>query len=260
MDFYGAEAVCERFVTADISLALPPHLVIHGLVKSGKSTVLNYVLPAVVRRHIPDALFWRYQLPLVSRLTSNRCQCGDPILLTHALASHVRTLHFLLTLADIDRVWLFCTQAPTHPATLKGMLREGRAWAFDHGIAVDNTEIPSDGMLLQCDLLRFVKQLGTSGRTVFVLLDEIQRFFAVQEDPSRQTPANYFKEFVSPSPSPSRGRVFFAVTGSSMVQAWLAFRKAAPNGHTLLQTRRLVSIPCNEDKRVEATTCNLLRR
>lgn len=69
VDFFGAESTCEAFVTrakdGDFG-QLTDHLVIHGLVKTGKSTVLNRVFPAVARRHLPDALFWRYEMPLVS--------------------------------------------------------------------------------------------------------------------------------------------------------------------------------------------------
>ena len=69
VDFFGAERTCEGFVlrAKDGDMGqLTNHLVIHGLVKTGKSTVLNRVFPAVVRRHLPDALFWRYEMPLVS--------------------------------------------------------------------------------------------------------------------------------------------------------------------------------------------------
>ena len=69
VDFFDAEKTCEEFVlrAKDGDMEdLTDHLVVHGLVKTGKSTVLNRVFPAVARRHLPDALFWRYEMPLVS--------------------------------------------------------------------------------------------------------------------------------------------------------------------------------------------------
>jgi hypothetical protein len=76
VDYFGAEAACEEFVLhakqnnfeqkQKDSQYVTRHLFIHGLVKSGKSTVLNSVFPAVARRHFPKALFWRHELRLVS--------------------------------------------------------------------------------------------------------------------------------------------------------------------------------------------------
>jgi hypothetical protein len=67
IDFCGLEDNCEAFVAKTKRRDdLKRHFVIHGLVKSGKSTVLMRVLPAVVRRHYPDALFWDYEVSLVS--------------------------------------------------------------------------------------------------------------------------------------------------------------------------------------------------
>jgi hypothetical protein len=76
VDYFGAEAACKEFVLhakqnnfeqkQKDSQYVTRHLFIHGLVKSGKSTVLNSVFPAVARRHFPKALFWRHELRLVS--------------------------------------------------------------------------------------------------------------------------------------------------------------------------------------------------
>ena len=66
IDFCGLEEACERFIARTKREPLKPHFVINGLIKSGKSTVLTRVLPAVVRRHHPDALFWEYEVDPVS--------------------------------------------------------------------------------------------------------------------------------------------------------------------------------------------------
>ena len=67
IDFCGLEEKCEAFVVKTKKRPdLKRHFVIHGLVKSGKSTVLMRILPAVVRRYYPDALFWSYEISLVS--------------------------------------------------------------------------------------------------------------------------------------------------------------------------------------------------
>ena len=66
IDFCDIAAKCEDFVaTAKALPQHPDHLVIHGLVKTGKSTVLKRIFPAIARRHIPDAIFWNYEIQQV---------------------------------------------------------------------------------------------------------------------------------------------------------------------------------------------------
>jgi hypothetical protein len=67
VDYYGAVETCKYFLEQafDRHAALAPHFVVSGLLKSGRSTVVNYLFPAVVRQHYPDALFLRYQMPKV---------------------------------------------------------------------------------------------------------------------------------------------------------------------------------------------------
>ncbi|KAG5177160.1 hypothetical protein JKP88DRAFT_248961 [Tribonema minus] len=51
-----------------------------------------------------------------------------------------------------------------------------------------------------------------------------------------------------------RQRVKFAVTGSSMAQAWLGFSYAAPYGHTLEEARHTLTIPINTSPAVARVT------
>jgi hypothetical protein len=64
LDYFGAVKKLELFVRKSHvheSSKVPPHLVIHGFIKTGKSTLLNRVFPAVVRQTVPDALFLRIE-------------------------------------------------------------------------------------------------------------------------------------------------------------------------------------------------------
>jgi hypothetical protein len=149
---------------------------------------------------------------------------------------------------------------------LADMLKAGRSWASAAGIKVDSSTIPADETELQRDLLTFMQQLGKVGAPVFVLLDEVQRFFAtryVDGVDRYKAPHAFFKDLVSPSP-PTGGappsEVYVAMTGSSMCEAWLGFAKAPPNGHTMRQTRDLLTIPVNEDRLVQQVTIKHLTR
>ncbi|KAG5188335.1 hypothetical protein JKP88DRAFT_267609 [Tribonema minus] len=107
---------------------------------------------------------------------------------------------------------------------------------------------------LQCALLKIFRQLDEDGRHIFILVDEIQHFF--NDDVSERLRLGYrarqfFKALVSPSQR--RNRVAVAVTGSSMIQAWMGFSEASPNGHTLAGARRTLTIPVNTNPAVAST-------
>jgi hypothetical protein len=186
-----------------------------------------------------------------------RCSCAA--ILAHLLSTDNSFYPFALFI-------LIHMQAPTHRAVLSRMLEAGRRWALSVSIKVDQGIIPVDESLLQEKLLGFMQQLGNAGVPVFVLLDEVQRFFAtryVDGVDAYQPPHAFFKDLVSPSP-PTGGappsEVYVAMTGSSMCEAWLGFAKAPPNGHTMRQTRDLLSIPVNEDRLVQQVTIKHLTR
>eukprot|EP00611_Tribonema_gayanum_P021328 TRINITY_DN4073_c0_g1_i3.p1 TRINITY_DN4073_c0_g1~~TRINITY_DN4073_c0_g1_i3.p1 ORF type:complete len:288 (-),score=46.20 TRINITY_DN4073_c0_g1_i3:789-1622(-) len=63
VDHCGIEDACERFVARiKCPSGVKPFFTVHGLVKAGKTTVLWRVLPAVLLKHFPDALFWQYEV------------------------------------------------------------------------------------------------------------------------------------------------------------------------------------------------------
>lgn len=108
--------------------------------------------------------------------------------------------------------------------------------------------------------------LGGAGRPVFVLIDDVQRLFATRCVPGVDSYASssaFFKKFVCPPLRPGNvapSQVYVAVMGSSICEAWLGFSKAPANGWMSSQSRKLLSIPVNKDKRVQAATIELLFR
>jgi hypothetical protein len=130
VDYFGAEAACEEFILhakensfhskqKDSHQYVARHLFIHGLVKSGKSTVLNTVFPAVARRHFPKALFWRVELALVShiltvtlplhcRYFTVTCTCCHTYLSCSVVAV-ARQTHCTVTAANVQSLaLLYC--------------------------------------------------------------------------------------------------------------------------------------------------------
>ncbi|KAG5188340.1 hypothetical protein JKP88DRAFT_304948 [Tribonema minus] len=151
-------------------------------------------------------------------------------------------------------------------ALLKAMVQDSLSWADEQEIRINMRQLPSRPWTsvnkLQTALLAIFKQLDEGGRHVFILIDEIQRFF--NDDVSERlrlgycSPADFFKDLVSLSQR--RNRVAVAVTGSSLVQAWMSFSEAAPNDHTLAGARRMLTIPVNTNLAVADMTVMQLRR
>ena len=145
------------------------------------------------------------------------------------------------------------------------MLKAGRRWTLQLSITVSQDVIVETEPQLQRDLRTLIEDLGRAGRPIFILLDEVQRFFAtryIEGVDEFDAPQVFFKLLVSPSPgrAAAASQVYFAMTGSSMCQAWLGFAKAPPNNHTLVEARELLTIPVNEDKTVHQVTKQHLRR
>eukprot|EP00953_Heterococcus_sp_UTEX-ZZ885_P027199 14620-Heterococcus_DN1.PRE.7 len=149
---------------------------------------------------------------------------------------------------------------------LTTILINGLKWAVKHGIKCDDAYLqvlrsstaPIYLPVLQDALKGLVEDLGQSGRTVFILIDEIQRLYAVDQHRDGESAADFFKSLVGPAQPYGNATVAFAVTGSSMCQAWLAFSKVTPNEHTLADLRRTINIPLNQDEHVFEVAYDLL--
>ena len=144
---------------------------------------------------------------------------------------------------------LVCLQVETQEAMLKAILAHGMRWAAQHGVRTRCNTVPDNVGELQCDLQCFIEDLAMSGRRVFILLDEVQRFFTVDlrsPELGHVSPASFFKALVSPGiPYHGHASVVFAMTGSRMLDAWMGFSRANANGCALVQTRRIITIPVN---------------
>jgi hypothetical protein len=66
VDYYKVIELLQYFTNDMFKHKYTPRLAINGLVKTGETTVLFDVLPAVVRRQLPNALFWILELKKVS--------------------------------------------------------------------------------------------------------------------------------------------------------------------------------------------------
>ncbi|CAJ1446352.1 unnamed protein product [Effrenium voratum] len=98
------------------------------------------------------------------------------------------------------------------------LLKEVCSWATGAGFHVG----PAD----QLTLNQLMDNLDRSGRTVFFLIDQVQRFFQVQEGTIPTW--DILKGFLRVSREDSN--LHFAITGSGMVLAWQSFVRMTPNG------------------------------
>ena len=140
------------------------------------------------------------------------------------------------------------------------MYLEGITWAGSQGIPVSVAR-PTDTStsLWQHAVMQLITQLRLFRQPIFVLIDEVQRFFSVESDwvDSLASPSDFFKKMVLQSTS---GGLYFVLTGSSMCQAWLGFSLAQVNGYSLHGIRDVVYIPVNQDERVAKFCIEQLRR
>lgn len=129
-------------------------------------------------------------------------------------------------------------QFTSQQALLEAMVRSLCSWAAEQKIRIVLRPLPGLPLTsitaLQCTLLNIFRQLDQNSRPVFILLDEIQRFF--DDDVSERVKlgysslANFFKDLVSPSMR--RNRVNVAATGSSWFRpAWASARLLPTDTH-----------------------------
>ncbi|CAJ1359813.1 unnamed protein product [Effrenium voratum] len=111
------------------------------------------------------------------------------------------------------------------------LLKRVAAWATSAGFHV------GPGDMLHLDEL--MDNLDKSGRTVFFLIDEVQRFFQVQEGTIPTW--DILKGFLRVSKEDSN--LHFAITGSGMVLAWQNFVRMTPNGFTFPGVCRRFFLP-----------------
>ena len=91
---------------------------------------------------------------------------------------------------------------------------------------------------------------------VFFLWDEIQRFFQIAEKSDLNNLYIAFKNIATGH----YDNLYFAVTGSGMVQAWTAFSRAPANGHTVLGLASNVFIKPNSSLEVANLCKDKLRK
>jgi hypothetical protein len=139
----------------DKNAALAPHLVVNGLVKNGKSTVLNHVFPAVAREQAPTCLFLRLELQMVSIWSSYcyRCCCSSTDGMLSLLLYDTQDVGFMDLL---DRMYGLMKQwalANDIVSTDDGI--------FKHASAYTNKVMQTQGRLLdllECMGIQYVSQ------------------------------------------------------------------------------------------------------
>ncbi|KAG5183824.1 hypothetical protein JKP88DRAFT_255686, partial [Tribonema minus] len=144
--------------------------------------------------------------------------------------------------------------ADTYASVLRHMIYSGRHWAKTHGIPVPTDRLEEDVEGLQAQLQSPMEALRKSGKRIFILCDEVHRFFSADRTMTQPT-LDFFKALVSPARS---SKVCFIMTGNSMCEAWLRF--SLPNGQALPEARHNITIPINQSPVVAGATCALLQR
>ncbi|KAG5177778.1 hypothetical protein JKP88DRAFT_350616 [Tribonema minus] len=131
-------------------------------------------------------------------------------------------------------------------AVITGLAKLGKSTVLNYVLAAVIREMCPDALIWRYE----VGPIGRGGRPVFVLIDEVQRFFTKYDErhDNYSPPSFIFKRLVSPSTMGPPSEVYMAVTGSSMCQAWQGFSSAPPHGHTPSQARYVLTIPVNEDE------------
>jgi len=172
--------------------------VINGLVKTGKTATLKYVLPSLVRQYEPDAEFCHLDFEKFMEPGSRR----------HDIA--------------------------------KDLLFQLEGWARANGFDVPRDAYDTDYTVIQGDLHGIMDSFRESGRKIYFLFDEVQRFFQVDGNPDHVL----FKALLNVGHS--NGGIRFAFTGSGMVRAWTEIAKCPANGTTVGASSWTLNLPATD--------------
>ena len=173
--------------------------VINGLVKTGKTAALTYVLPSLVRQYEPDAEFCHLDFEKFMEPYSDR----------HDIA--------------------------------KDLLLQLEAWARANGFHVSrDTYNDTSYANIKYGLQVIMNRFRGSGRKIYFLFDEVQRFFQVVDKPDH----NLFKALLNVGHW--NGGLRFAFTGSGMVRAWTEIAKCPANGTTVGARSRSLNLPATD--------------
>lgn len=181
-------AQVETFLTSPL-VDVPHHLLIVGPIKSGKTTFIRHIVPALAfrnyRRHaqaMPDAASTPPRLP---------------VFFHHTFSSGQDYLdHFSVKI---------------------------RTFAREMGISLPRA---SDSMMEE-DLLLLGNAIHTSGKELWVMLDEVQNPIINSTKPSN------FIEALKGSIGALHGKAKFVITGSGMMTALTSLSRHPPNGFML---------------------------
>ncbi|CAJ1456856.1 unnamed protein product, partial [Effrenium voratum] len=187
---------------------------------------------------VSSELMQRLTAWVEDRVSSQRGICaingmvklGKTTVLTHLLPQIILTKFPNAEICFLD--FSSFLNAGFEPGAMEeGLLKRVAAWATSAGFHV------GPGDMLHLDEL--MDNLDRSGRTVFFLIDEVQRFFQVQEGIIPTW--DILKGFLRVNREDSN--LHFAITGSDMALAWQHFVRMTPNGFTFAGACRRVSLP-----------------
>lgn len=199
----GAEETIEQWVkvNTDTSRREPQKfLSLNGFNKVGKTLLLKYVVKHVVRKCLPtNSLFLDLDLSVVGKGVTYETFCEKFLDLVKKWAEKQEL--------DLDVM--------ASPATRR----------FDEQIVEFFEQLE--------------ERLAAADAHVFVLVDELQRWFMTQQ--SEQGASPLFKQLVTPLSGPRR-RVLWVVTGSCMVRATIGWRLAGANGRNVQVWRLRVRV------------------
>jgi hypothetical protein len=112
------------------------------------------------------------------------------------------------------------------------MLYDGILWAEEYGVRITSNRVPKTTRAVQRAVLTLIDDFAAANTPIFILIDEIQRFFIADHAPVPSgacSVSTFFQRLVQPS-VPRNGHVYFVMTGSCTGRAWLGFREV-PGKH-----------------------------
>ena len=174
--------------------------VINGLVKTGKTTVIRYMLPSLVRQYEPKAEFCHLDFDNFMVPHSSQSEIADELL--KQLERWARTARFPVPKRTGDRY-----------------------------------------LDVKSDLHVIMNMFRASGRKIYFLFDEVQRFFQVD---SGQADHCLFKALLQLDKW--NGGIRFAFTGSGMVRAWTEISKCPANGTTVGASSWIINLPATDPR------------
>ncbi|XP_065840499.1 uncharacterized protein [Oscarella lobularis] len=228
----------ENWINFDATIGLSSVLTINGMIKSGKSTWLNVVLPGLIKKHPKYGVDSNHPA-IIWKLNLEKLDCSTP---GHLMVDIIVDMN---KLAEMLRVKL------PHRSTIRN--------ADDYKSFLER----HSGRDYLMDLLKGLEALtAESEHPLFILIDEVQRFFfwPAKEGGLDQEKVSdmrwVYKNLVTFGEPGEPYKVRFAVTGSCMMSALVNIHHCPTRGTDI--TIYQLDLPCSVPAIALNALCNPL--